>query len=144
MIIWRSEMKSIDVIIFCGQSNMQGQSETLISRESVAGAYEYKYLTNSFTPPFEIPLARTSSTTEARATRLTRAQASANGYRSTSSALLVTDTQILFPNFAKRILANRAAVRYLPFTLPREARRSLIGCPRARHTSFLLRNHSRQ
>lgn len=40
-------MKSIDVIIFCGQSNMQGQSEALISRECVAGAYEYKYLTNS-------------------------------------------------------------------------------------------------
>ena len=36
----------MDVIIFCGQSNMQGQSEMLTSTEAVANAYEYKFLTN--------------------------------------------------------------------------------------------------
>ncbi len=43
-------MKKIDVILFCGQSNMQGQSEALTERESVAGALEYKWLTDSVQP----------------------------------------------------------------------------------------------
>jgi len=37
-------MKKIDVIIFGGQSNMQGQSECLTSTEIVECAYEYKFL----------------------------------------------------------------------------------------------------
>ena len=36
----------MDVIIFGGQSNMQGQSDTLTSAEVVADCYEYKFLAN--------------------------------------------------------------------------------------------------
>ena len=36
----------MDIIIFGGQSNMQGQSEALISTEIVPNSYEYKYLTD--------------------------------------------------------------------------------------------------
>lgn len=39
-----------DVIIFGGQSNMQGQSERLIDEGEIAGAYEYKMLRNDFVP----------------------------------------------------------------------------------------------
>ena len=39
-------MNNIDVIIFGGQSNMQGQSECLTETEIVNNAYEYKYLTD--------------------------------------------------------------------------------------------------
>lgn len=39
-----------DVIIFGGQSNMQGQSEKLIDDGAIAGAYEYKMLRNEFVP----------------------------------------------------------------------------------------------
>lgn len=40
-------MKTTDVIIFCGQSNMQGQTEALSENERVTDAFEYKYLTDS-------------------------------------------------------------------------------------------------
>lgn len=39
----------MDIIIFCGQSNMQGQSEALTSTEIVPDCYEYKYLTDQIT-----------------------------------------------------------------------------------------------
>ena len=38
-----------DVIIFSGQSNMQGQSEALTDDSPTAGSYEYKWLSDSFT-----------------------------------------------------------------------------------------------
>ena len=37
---------NVDVIIFGGQSNMQGQSEALTNAEIVPDSYEYRYLTN--------------------------------------------------------------------------------------------------
>lgn len=40
----------MDLIIFSGQSNMQGQSECLSECEAVAGAYEYKFLSDSLVP----------------------------------------------------------------------------------------------
>lgn len=43
-------MEKLDVIIFSGQSNMQGQSERLSNTERVKNAYEYKYLTDSLSP----------------------------------------------------------------------------------------------
>ncbi len=43
-------MSKLDVIIFSGQSNMQGQSEALTNSECVANAYEYKYLTDTLSP----------------------------------------------------------------------------------------------
>ena len=43
-------MKTIDIIVFGGQSNMQGQSETLTSVEIVERAYEYKFLQDSAKP----------------------------------------------------------------------------------------------
>ena len=43
-------MKPVDVIIFGGQSNMQGQSERLSDTEIVENAYEYKWLDDSFQP----------------------------------------------------------------------------------------------
>ena len=43
-------MKKIDVIIFGGQSNMQGQSESLTSTDSVEHAYEYKFLEDAAQP----------------------------------------------------------------------------------------------
>ncbi len=39
-----------DIIIFGGQSNMQGQSECLINRETVDGCLEYRYITNEYVP----------------------------------------------------------------------------------------------
>ncbi len=39
-----------DIIIFGGQSNMQGQTECLSDTETVSNAYEYKWLTNKFIP----------------------------------------------------------------------------------------------
>ncbi len=39
-----------DVVIFGGQSNMQGQSEALSESEPVEGALEYKFLTDSLVP----------------------------------------------------------------------------------------------
>ena len=40
----------MDIIIFSGQSNMQGQSESLSDTSAVKGAFEYKYLTNEILP----------------------------------------------------------------------------------------------
>ena len=40
----------MDVIIFCGQSNMQGQSECLSENGIVNDAYEYKWLTDELVP----------------------------------------------------------------------------------------------
>jgi len=42
--------KSMDVIVFAGQSNMQGQSERLSENEVVRNAYEYKWLSNKIVP----------------------------------------------------------------------------------------------
>lgn len=39
----------VDVIIFAGQSNMQGQSDALTSNAAVSRAYEYKWLSNALT-----------------------------------------------------------------------------------------------
>jgi len=39
-----------DIIIFGGQSNMQGQSETLLNDDVIDGCIEYRYLTDSFVP----------------------------------------------------------------------------------------------
>ena len=43
-------MKKIDVILFGGQSNMQGQSELLSENAPVAGAYEYRLFGNALLP----------------------------------------------------------------------------------------------
>ena len=43
-------MKKIDVILFGGQSNMQGQSEALSENTPVAGAYEYRLFGNALLP----------------------------------------------------------------------------------------------
>ena len=40
----------MDVIIFSGQSNMQGQSECLTENDVVNDAYEYKWLTDELLP----------------------------------------------------------------------------------------------
>lgn len=40
----------IDVIIFSGQSNMEGQTERLLDGSVVQGAYEYKYASDSLVP----------------------------------------------------------------------------------------------
>ena len=40
----------MDVIIFSGQSNMQGQSERLSENDVVNDAYEYKWLTDELLP----------------------------------------------------------------------------------------------
>ena len=40
----------MDVIIFSGQSNMQGQSETLSEHDIVKDAYEYKWLNDELLP----------------------------------------------------------------------------------------------
>ena len=39
-----------DIIVFGGQSNMQGQSDKLSENEEVRGAFEYKMLTDSYEP----------------------------------------------------------------------------------------------
>ena len=39
-----------DIIIFSGQSNMQGQSECLLDSGAIDGAYEYKWMTDSVCP----------------------------------------------------------------------------------------------
>ncbi len=43
-------MKAVDIIIFSGQSNMQGQAERLSENEVVAGAYDYRFLTDEIKP----------------------------------------------------------------------------------------------
>ena len=40
----------MDILIFSGQSNMQGQSEALTDTEPVIGAYEYKWLSDQLVP----------------------------------------------------------------------------------------------
>lgn len=40
----------MDVLIFCGQSNMQGQSERLSENQPVKDAWEYKYCSNKLLP----------------------------------------------------------------------------------------------
>ena len=40
----------MDIIIFSGQSNMQGQSECLTGTDAVPNAFEYKYLDDKFEP----------------------------------------------------------------------------------------------
>ena len=47
---WSSNRAMTDILIFGGQSNMQGQSECLSETEVVRGAYEYKYLTDTLQP----------------------------------------------------------------------------------------------
>lgn len=42
--------ETIDIIIFGGQSNMQGQSERLSSTDIVENAYEYRYLEDALVP----------------------------------------------------------------------------------------------
>ena len=39
-----------DIIVFSGQSNMEGQTEKLLDGSVVDGAYEYKYATDSLVP----------------------------------------------------------------------------------------------
>ena len=41
---------SKDVILFCGQSNMQGQSERLTNMDEIEGAYEYRFLEDRIKP----------------------------------------------------------------------------------------------
>ena len=43
-------MEKIDVLIFGGQSNMQGQSERLSEHASVTDAWEYRYLEDALVP----------------------------------------------------------------------------------------------
>lgn len=43
-------MKEIDIIVFAGQSNMQGQAEGRYLEGEVCGAYEYRFLTDSIRP----------------------------------------------------------------------------------------------
>ena len=43
-------MKTVDILIFGGQSNMQGQSECLSENEIVPRALEYRYLSDSLIP----------------------------------------------------------------------------------------------
>lgn len=43
-------MKNIDIIVFGGQSNMQGQTEALIGTQPVGNAFEYLYLSDSVKP----------------------------------------------------------------------------------------------
>ena len=43
-------MKTVDILIFGGQSNMQGQSERLSENAIVPGAWEYRYLTDALIP----------------------------------------------------------------------------------------------
>lgn len=43
-------MKQIDVIMFGGQSNMQGQTETLTNTDIVEHAYEYRMLEGKYAP----------------------------------------------------------------------------------------------
>ena len=44
------EKRKVDVIIFSGQSNMQGQSERLSESAAVENAYEFKYLDRALVP----------------------------------------------------------------------------------------------
>ncbi len=39
-----------DLLIFCGQSNMQGQAETISEQSAVRGAKEYRFLSDSLVP----------------------------------------------------------------------------------------------
>ncbi len=41
---------SRDILIFCGQSNMQGHTESCPVENAVIGGYEYRYLTNTVVP----------------------------------------------------------------------------------------------
>lgn len=43
-------MKKMDIIMFGGQSNMQGQTETLTNTDVVERAYEYRWLEEKITP----------------------------------------------------------------------------------------------
>ena len=43
-------MEKYDVILFLGQSNMQGQSGNVSENAIVEGAWEYKFLTNELVP----------------------------------------------------------------------------------------------
>lgn len=43
-------MKDIDILIFSGQSNMQGQSDMLSDCACVENAYEFKFIDNCFVP----------------------------------------------------------------------------------------------
>ncbi|MBR3691590.1 MAG: hypothetical protein IKL89_02670 [Clostridia bacterium] len=43
-------MSGLDIIIFAGQSNMQGQAEGRYLEGAVPGAYEYRFLTDSIRP----------------------------------------------------------------------------------------------
>lgn len=43
-------MNTVDIIIFSGQSNMQGQSDCLSENEIVENAYEYKFLEDEMVP----------------------------------------------------------------------------------------------
>ena len=43
-------MEKIDLLVFGGQSNMQGQSERLSENEPVEGAWEYRYLEDALVP----------------------------------------------------------------------------------------------
>ena len=39
-----------DIIVFAGQSNMQGQTEKLLDSAAVPDAFEYKFATDSLVP----------------------------------------------------------------------------------------------
>ena len=43
-------MEKADLILFAGQSNMQGQTETLLDASVVQNALEYRFLSDSFVP----------------------------------------------------------------------------------------------
>ena len=50
MSIKTDELMKADILIFAGQSNMQGQSETLSEQEIVARTWEYRFLTDTLVP----------------------------------------------------------------------------------------------
>ena len=43
-------MKTVDILIFGGQSNMQGQSDCLSEAEEVVGAFEYRFTSDALVP----------------------------------------------------------------------------------------------
>ena len=98
-------MKNTDMVIFCGQSNMQGQTEKPPADISaVEGAFEYRYLTKELVP-LKHPVGESISHNEEKIER--------SAYKTTeellaNAALLspVDDNANMVPSFCKSYIAE--------------------------------------
>ena len=92
----------MDITIFSGQSNMQGQCECLSENNIVNDAYEYKWLTDEMLP-LKNPVGENITYSMGKGDDVTHETNIPSWLENTHWELLATETPIWFRAFAERI-----------------------------------------